>query len=201
MKGRFSRYPFRAEDGRDGEGAVTARPVCAILQLIETLRLPTCVHERGLPPLAIDFRRYAAIPTGVANAMHGLQCQFPFPSRLLLSAWRIVRRRRFARGRVSPRRESAFFRSQSLQQFPSLVDTLHHAFQLREFAGLGLSFLAGENGTGPILTRWEVFDNLWACLVPQESLRAEWCFMFSTGVLRACRCSRRREITRRSSGC
>ena len=42
----------------------------------------------------------------------------------------------------------------------------------------------GENGTGPILTRWEVFDNLWACLVPQESLRAEWCFMFSTGVLR-----------------
>ncbi len=40
------------------------------------------------------------------------------------------------------------------------------------------------NGTGPILTRWEVFDNLWACLVPQESLRAEWCFMFSTGVLR-----------------
>ena len=26
-------------------------------------------------------------------------------------------------------------------------------------------------------------DNLWACLVPQESLRAEWCFMFSTGVL------------------
>ena len=59
----------------------------------------------------------------------------------------------------------------------------------------------GENGTGPILTRWEVFDNLWACLVPQESLRAEWCFMFSTGVLRTCRCSRRREITRRSSGC
>ena len=42
----------------------------------------------------------------------------------------------------------------------------------------------GDNGTGPILTRWEVFDNLWACLVPQESLRAEWCFMFSTGVLR-----------------
>ena len=42
----------------------------------------------------------------------------------------------------------------------------------------------GENGTGAILTRWEVFDNLWACLVPQESLRAEWCFMFSTGVLR-----------------
>ena len=44
--------------------------------------------------------------------------------------------------------------------------------------------VGGENGTGPILTRWEVFDNLWACLVPQESLRAEWCFMFSTGVLR-----------------
>ena len=54
---------------------------------------------------------------------------------------------RFARGRVSPRRESAFFRSQSLQQFPSLVDTLHHALQLREFARLGHSFLAHVCGT------------------------------------------------------
>ncbi len=41
----------------------------------------------GLPPLAMDFRRYAAIPTGTANAMHGLQCRLTFRR---LAGWHAV---------------------------------------------------------------------------------------------------------------
>ena len=104
-------------------------------------------RREGVGPLALSTFAATRLSRRAANAMHGLQCQFPFPSHLLLSAWRIVQQRGFARGRVSPRRKSAFFRSQSLQQFPSLVDALHHALQLREFARLGHSFLAHVCGT------------------------------------------------------
>jgi len=47
----------------------------------------------------------------------------------------------------------------------------------RDFHPLEHTHIHGAR-TGPILTRWEVYDSLCASRVPQESPLAEWCFMF-----------------------